>query len=225
LSERRGALIELGEGVYTVPEIARILRPTMTESKLRYWLDEGLLGEPIRRGSRGIPHLLSFRQLLRARTIRDLREKLRFPLQKVRPVIQDLAEVAFLSGEQWHNLDFFWTPEGEIGVSDGDYTYEVKTRQLMISEAVLPELQSIVREARKDWVQGEVAIKDFPRLVSNPRIVAGSPTIRETRIETSVVAYFAQALGVEKVLELYPHLDEDAVLQAMHFEGAQPLAA
>jgi len=140
-------------------------------------------------------------------------------------VIQDLAEVAFLSGEQWHNLDFFWTPEGEIGVSDGDYTYEVKTRQLMISEAVLPEIQSIVREARKDWVQGEVAIKDFPRLVSNPRIVAGSPTIRETRIETSVVAYFAQALGVEKVLELYPHLDEDAVLQAMRFEGAQPLAA
>ena len=74
-------------------------------------------------------------------------------------------------------------------------------------------------------MQGEVAIKDFPRLVSNPRIVAGSPTIRETRIETSVVAYFAQALGVEKVLELYPHLDEDAVLQAMRFEGAQPLAA
>jgi hypothetical protein len=32
-------------------------------------------------------------------------------------------------------------------------------------------------------------------------------------------------LGVEKVLELYPHLDEDAVLQAMRFEGAQPLAA
>jgi uncharacterized protein (DUF433 family) len=224
LGRRRGALIELGEGVYTVPEVARILQPSMTEYKVRYWLDKGLLGEPLRWGSTGRPHLLSFQQLLRVRTIQELRERLKFPLQKVTPVIEELANVAFLNNE-WHNLRFFPTPKHEIGVSDGDNYYEVKTHQLMIPEAVYPELENVVREARRDWARGEVNIAKYPRLVSNPRVVAGSPTIKGTRVETSFVAYLVQSLGVERVLELYPHLDRDAVLQAAKFEGAKPLAA
>ena len=224
MGRRRGALIELGEGVYTVPEVARILQPNMTEYKVRYWLDKGLLGKPLRWGSTGRPHLLSFQQLLRVRTIQELRERLKFPLQKVTPVIEELANVAFLNKE-WHNLRFFPTPKHEIGVSDGDNYYEVKTHQLMIPEAVYPELQNVVREARKDWARGEVDIAKYPRLVSNPRVVAGSPTIKGTRVETSFVAYLVQSLGVERVLELYPHLDRDAVLQAAQFEGAKPLAA
>ena len=224
MSERRGALIALGEGAYTVPEIARILQPNMTVDRVRYWLHKGLLGEPLRWGSTGRPHLLSFEQLLRVRTIQDLREKLEFPLQKVTPVIEELSALVFLN-KDWYNLRFFPTPKGEIGVHDGDFTYEVMTHQLMIPEAVLPELENIVREARKDWVRGEVGIQDYPRLVSNPRIVAGSPTIKGTRVETSFIAYLAEGLGVERVLELYPHLDREAVVQAAKFEGAEPLAA
>ncbi len=219
MSENR-QLVALGEGVYTVPEAARILRPNMTEDRLRYWLNEGLLGEPVRRGYRGRPHLLSFKQLLRARTIRNLRGKLRFPLQKVRPVIKELSEAAFLSGKEWHALDFVWTPEGEIGVYDGgDYVYEVRTGQLMIPRALLPELQEIAREARKDWVRGEVGIANHPRLVSNARIVAGSPTIRGTRIETSFIAYVVGQFGVEETLKMYPYLDREAVEEAADFEG------
>jgi uncharacterized protein (DUF433 family) len=221
LSERRGALIALGEGVYTVPEIARILQPNMTEYKVRYWLvEKRLLGEPLRWGSTGRPHLLSFQQLLKVRTIQELREKLKFPLQKVTPVIEELADVAFLNKE-WQNLRFFPTPNNEIGVSDGDQYYEVKTHQLMLPEAVYPELENVVREARRDWARGEVDIADYPRLVSNPGIVAGSPTIKGTRVETSFVANLVQSLGVERVLELYPHLDTDALLQAAKFEGAK----
>jgi hypothetical protein len=47
MGERGGTLIALGEGVYTVPEIARILQPNMTEYKVRRWLHKDLLGEPI----------------------------------------------------------------------------------------------------------------------------------------------------------------------------------
>ena len=224
MSERRGALIALGEGAYTVPEIARILQPNMTVDRIRYWLHKGLLGEPLRWGSAGRPHLLSFEQLLRVRTIQDLREKLKFPLQKVTPVVEELSDVVFFD-KDWHELRFFPTPKNEVGVSDGDRYYEVKTHQLMIPEAVLPELESIVRGARRDWARGEVGIQDYERLVSNPRIVAGSPTIKGTRVETSFVAYLVQALGVERVLELYPHLDRDAVLQAANFEGIEPPAA
>jgi uncharacterized protein (DUF433 family) len=74
-------------------------------------------------------------------------------------------------------------------------------------------------------VQGEVAINDYPRLVSNPRIVAGSPTVRGTRVQTSFIAYLVQSLGVERVLELYPYMDREAILQAANFEGATPQAA
>lgn len=227
MGARRGVLIALGEGIYTVPEMARILRPTMTEDKLRYWLNEGLLGEPIRRGYRGRPHLLSFRQLLQARTIQHLRETLGFPLQKVRPVIGEISGLVFprlFDESDGPEPRFIRTPEGEIGVFDGSQTYELVNQQLMISEAVIPELNNILRETKRDWERGEVPIERFPRLVSNAGIVAGSPTIKGTRIETSSVGYLVESLGVNRVLKLYPHLDRDAVLQAAEFEGAMPLA-
>ncbi|MEJ7820423.1 MAG: hypothetical protein WKF44_08985, partial [Rubrobacteraceae bacterium] len=124
MGARRGTLIALGEGIYTVPEMARILQPTMTEDKLRYWLNEDLLGDPIRRGFRGRPHLLSFRQLLQARTIQHLRDALEFP--------------QLFDETDGPEPRFIRTPEGEIGVFDGSRTYELVNRQEMISEAVIP---------------------------------------------------------------------------------------
>lgn len=228
MGARRGALIALGEGVYTVPEMARILRPAMTEDKLRYWLNEGLLGDPIRWGFRGRPHLLSFRQLLQARTIQHLRDALKFPLQKVRPVIGEISDLVFprlFDETDGPEPRFIRTPEGEIGVYDGFQTYELVNHQLMLSEAVVPELNNILHETKRDWERGEAPIKEFPRLVSNPGVVAGSPTIKGTRIETSFIAYLVQSLGVGRVFELYPYLDRDAILDAAKFEGAEPFAA
>lgn len=228
MGARRGTLIALGEGIYTVPEMARILQPTMTKDKLRYWLNEDLLGDPIRRGFRGRPHLLSFRQLLQARTIQHLRDALEFPLQKVRPVIGEISDLEF--PQLFDETDgpeprFIRTPEGELGVFDGSRTYELVNRQEMISEAVIPELNNILHETKRDWERGEAPIEEFPRLVSNPGVVAGSPTIRGTRIETSFVAYLVQSLGIERVFELYPYLDRAAIADAAKFEGAEPFAA
>lgn len=227
MGARRGPLIALGEGVYTVPEIERILQPNMTKYKVRRWLRKGLLGEPIRWGSTGRPHLLSFQQLLKVRTIQELRES-GIPLQRITPAIKILSSRIFehLFSEEWHELMLFSTNGRMLGVADdrGEVAIEVETGQRIMPET-LAELNHYLRKTRDDWERREIQIERFPRLVSNAGIVAGSPTIKGTRIETSVVAYFAQALGVEKTLELYPHLDRDAVQQAMSFEGAKPLAA
>ena len=66
----------LGEGVFTVSEVCRVLQPTMTPRKVHYWLDTGLLSEPVRWGGRGFPTLLNFRQLLQIRTVQRLRDEL-----------------------------------------------------------------------------------------------------------------------------------------------------
>lgn len=203
MGARHGTLIALGEGVYTVPEVTRILQPTMNVHKVRYWLHKGLLGEPIRRGSRGRPYLLSFEQLLKVRVIQDFRETLKLPLQRVTPAIARLSDVPF-TGKDWHELHFFRTDGGRIGVSDSGQTYEVETDQLVIPEAVLPKLADIAREARRDWARGVMNIRNYSHLVSNPRIVAGSPTIKGTRVETSFVAHMVESLGLDRVLELYP---------------------
>lgn len=231
MGARRGPLIALGEGVYTVPEIARILQPTMNQSKLRYWLNEGLLGEPIRRGYRGRGHLLSFKQLLQARTIQHLRDTLEFPLQKVRPVIDEISSLVFprlFTEDDESEVRFVKTPNREIGVNVGSQTYELRTGQQVLSETVIPELNEILTEARRDWESEEVPIKRFPHLVSSPHVKSGSPTIKGTRLETADIAYMSQNLGVERVLELYPQLDSEDVSEAVRFqglEGATSLAA
>src|ERR671917_1029828 len=115
MSGRSGTLIALGEGVYTVAEIARILQPNMTEYKVRRWLHKDLLGNPIRWGSTGRPHLLSFQQLLKVRTIQELRES-GVPLQRITPAVKILSSRIFdhLFSEEWHELMLFYTDAGRL---------------------------------------------------------------------------------------------------------------
>jgi uncharacterized protein (DUF433 family) len=223
---RRGTLIALGEGVYTVPEVARILQPNVSEYKIRRWLHKDLLGEPIRWGSTGRPHLLSFEQLLKVRTIQRLRES-GFPLQRITPAIRRLSSYLFehLFDEQWYELRFFRSEGGGIGVADSrGNAIEIVTGQWIMPEA-LDELENYLRETREDWRRREVPIERFPRLVSNAGIVAGSPTIKGTRVETSFITHMARSLGIDRVLELYPFIERDALLQALEFEDVKPLTA
>ena len=223
---RRGPPIALGEGVYTVPAIERILQPEMTVYKVRRRLHKGLLGEPIRWGSPGRPHLLSFEQVLKGRTIQRLRAS-GFPLQKITPAIRKLSSYLFehLFDEEWYELKFVHSAKGNIAVADSrGRVIEVETGQWILPET-LSELGEYLRKTREDWERREIEIERFPRLVSNAGIVAGSPTIRGTRVETSFIAHMARSLGVDKVLDLYPFVDRDALEQAIEFEGVQPLAA
>src|SRR3954452_22571838 len=94
-------LIPLGEGVYSVSEVCRILQPTMTPRKVHYWLSTGLIsGGPFERGGRGRPTLLAFRQLLEIRTVQHLRDELKVPLPTVRFAFAWILEHIFDRGEE-----------------------------------------------------------------------------------------------------------------------------
>lgn len=227
MSSRRAGLVALGEGVYTVAEISRIFQPTMTPRKVHYWLKKGIIGEPVRPGGPGKPTLLSFDQLLMVRTVQHLRDNLDFSLQKITPAIQKLSSFVFqrLFDEEWYHLRFVKTPEGRIGVIDSrERSVEVDTGQLVIPE-VFPELEAFLSKTREEWERREVTIERFPYLVSNAGVIGGSPTIRNTRIETAFVAYLAEDLRFQELQDLYPYVEKEALVEAITFESVDKLAA
>lgn len=220
---RRRGLVALGEGAYTVAEIARIFQPTMTPRKVHYWLKKGILGEPLRTGSPGYPTLLSFEQLLMVRTVQHLRDNLEFSLQRITPAIEKLSSFVFesLFEENWYMLRFFESAGGGIGVTDGvDRTIEVDTGQFVMPE-MFPELENFLAATRRDWERREVSIEGFPHLVSNAGILGGSPTIKGTRIETAFVAYLAEDMSPEELHALYPYVAEEALSDAVRFENLE----
>lgn len=220
MSSRRVGLVALGEGVYTVVEVSHVLQPTMTPRKVHYWLKKGILGEPIRPTRTGRPTLLTFEQLLKARTVQHLRDDLHFSLQKVTASIEELSGWIFerLFGQQWYELHFYRSPKGAIAVTDGSHDLEVGSGQFLMPD-LLPELDAFLIRTRQDWERRAVDIDGYPRLVSNARVLGGSPVIKGTRMETAFVAHLAFELVPEEILRLYPYIGEEGLHQALKFEG------
>jgi uncharacterized protein (DUF433 family) len=209
------SLVDLGQGVYTVPETCRILRPSMTPRKVHYWLDTGLLGEPLRRGSRGTPTLLRFEQVLKVRTLQHLRDELRFSLQAVRQSLEVLLRD--LVADNWYELRFFIAPWGHVGVVTSQGPIDLPGAQALLD--VPPALTNFVREMRTQWERRTLRIQGFDHLVSNAQVLAGSPTIAGTRIETAFIANLTEELSLAEIGDLFPYAPDGAIFQAAKFEG------
>lgn len=56
------------------------------------------------------------------------------------------------------------------------------------------------------------------RIVSNPDILLGKPTVKGTRISVELIlGWMANGWSVEDVLASYPHISRDDVLAALAF--------
>lgn len=225
MSSNQTRLIALGEGVYPVADVSHILQPTMTSRKVHYWLKKGILGEPIRPTRTGRPTLLTFEQLLKVRTVQHLRDDLHFSLQKVTASVEELSGWIFqrLFAKQWYELHFYRSPRGAIAVTDGSHDLEVGTGQFLMPD-LLPELDAFLSKTRQDWERRAVDIDGYPRLVSNARVLGGSPVIKGTRMETAFVAHLAFELASDEILHLYPYVDKEGLHEALDFEGYSPAA-
>jgi uncharacterized protein (DUF433 family) len=213
------SLVALGQGIYTVPETCRILRPSMTRRKVLYWLDWGLLGEPLRRGSRGVSTLLTFEQVLRVRTLQRLRDDLNFSLQEVRRDLERLLEFLTVVDSDWHEMSFIRSGAGDIAVvlPQGD-VLALPAGQIVMDQ-MLEDLTDFLATVREQWSSRQLEIADFDLLVSDAGVLGGSPTIKGTRIETSFVANLSLELTPSEILAVFPHVDENAIDQAAAFEG------
>lgn len=66
---------------------------------------------------------------------------------------------------------------------------------------------------------GDVA---FERINIDPKVMAGVPCIRGTRIPVAtVVGMVAEGMSVEEMLTEYPQLAEDDIREALHYASAR----
>jgi uncharacterized protein (DUF433 family) len=214
-------------GVYTVSQVCRILQPTMTSRKVHYWLDTGLLSEPVVHGHTGTPTLLNFRQLLEIRTLQQLRDNLNISLQRAREAYRYVLD--YLFADSWSELRF-------VRGVDGALVASIRTGESIVIPGgqgvwgdLLDDLNSFAQDTRTAWEARTLTIAGRPHVVSNARVQVGAPTLRGTRIETSTIASFAirgeyDQTTVEQVSETYPQLPAVAILDALEFEGCTAAA-
>ena len=214
------SLVALGQGVYTVPQTCRILRPSMTARKVHYWLDTELLGDPLRRGGPGVPTLLTFEQVLKVRALQHLRDELSFSLQAVRRGLEVLLRD--LVAPDWYEMRFFVSERGRIGVLTSEGPIDLPAAQGVL---LSPELTKFVHEIRKQWQERTLRIEGFTDLVSEAAVLGGSPIISGTRIETAFVANLSYELSGPAIRALFPDVEESAIDQAATFEGVTLRAA
>jgi uncharacterized protein (DUF433 family) len=223
MTDRR--LVPLGDGIYTVSETCRILGSSMTRRKIHYWLDTGLIsGEPIERGRQGTPTLLTFRQMLEIRTVQHLRDELGVPLPKVREAFAWILRHVFENGDE---ITFQRGPGTDIiaVTSDGDNTVIPSGQGAFPVKA--EDLTKDVAVARQAWIDRKFRLR--PHLVADTRVLAGTPTVEGTRIETALIASFADGAEYDddvlvSVASTYPHLSAEAIVEAMEFEGLRRVA-
>jgi uncharacterized protein (DUF433 family) len=219
--------VPLGEGAYSVATICRILQPTMTSRKVHYWLDTALIGKPLRSGGPGHPTMLTFQQLLRIATVQRLRDEFKVPLPRVRAAFKWILDHLFETN--WRELTFTRAVGGGIVVSAGHETMAIPSAQGVL-DSVLPDLNSYVLATRHAWELRILRIPKHDRLVSDARVLAGAPVVAGTRLETALIASFAEEgvaklSTVRRVKQTFPSLDEIAIREAFKFEGIQVLAA
>lgn len=217
-------LIALGEGVYTVSEVCRILQPSMTPRRVHYWLDTELIGLPIKWGRRGHPTLLSFQQLLRIKTVQHLKDELRVSLPRVREAFAFVLDRLF--ADDWNALSFAIGVRHEIVVRSLDERVSIPMAQGILPH-VIPELERYTFDTRKAWESRRLRIPHSQHLESNARVQSGSPVIVGTRLETASLAMFvegremASSETIGQIKRAHPYLEPLAVREALEFEGIE----
>jgi uncharacterized protein (DUF433 family) len=216
-------LMALSEGIYSVSDVCHVLRP-MTPRRVHYWLSTGLIsGPPVAQGGHGQPTLLTFRQLLEVRTVQHLRDELKVPLPRVRDAFSWILDNVFENGLE---VAFGRGPKREVTVTTEDgQSFAIATGQGVIPN--IKELNAEVHAARNAWTAKRLQISRH--VVTDTRILAGSPTLEGTRIETSIIAGFAEDgryddQVIDMVLRTYPRLNPKAVVEAFEFEGIAQVA-
>ncbi len=205
----------LDEGLYPLRRAAYICRVSV--QRLSYWIRTDLIRPHIHTSPPHVPPILSYNDLLAVNAIKRFRDQ-DLPLQKIRAAIKYLSK-ELEEDEKWYELKL---------VTDGD--------KLLTSLPISQNVRELVDATRYGQKLFEVVFADlvndlyttrelgelsrFKQFIDiNPRVQGGAPTIRNTRIPTSVIASWAKrGLPREEITSFYDGISQDAVDAALQYE-------
>ncbi len=62
---------------------------------------------------------------------------------------------------------------------------------------------------------------EFPRITRNPKIMGGKPCIRGMRVTVGMIAgQIGSGTSIEEMLEHFPYLEREDILEAIRYAGA-----
>jgi uncharacterized protein (DUF433 family) len=225
-SADRDRRVDLGAGAYSVAEVCRLLGAGVTPRRVHYWLATNLLSPPLRWGARGHPTLLTYRQLLEIRTVQHLRDELEFSLPRVRDAVAWILETLF--AEDWAGLTFKRGVDGSL-VAESQDGYAVVPGGQGVLEGTIDDLNDRMSDMRRAWEEQAFPIPGHRYIVANVRILGGAATVVGTRVDTAVLARFAEGetfdrAVISEIRRAYPRLKSAAIADALEFEGLRRAA-
>jgi uncharacterized protein (DUF433 family) len=170
-----------------------------------------------RRGPYG--RIYSFRDLVRLRTLGELRDRYRIPLQKLRETGQWLRE---RYSEPWSSLRFHVVGKGrsaDILFRDPDKASLISARRR--GQAVMPfELEPVARQTEEEANKLTERTGDQIGSITQNRYVLGNtPVLAGTRIPTAAVWDFhAAGYDATRILREYPRLTLIDIESAIAYE-------
>jgi len=64
-------------------------------------------------------------------------------------------------------------------------------------------------------------MSEFPRITRNPEVMGGKPCIRGMRVTVGMITgQLSAGTSVEELLEHFPYIDREDILQAIGYAGA-----
>ena len=205
---------------FTMEQAARVTG--VSERRIAYWDRTGVLSPSLSPAERVRgPHsrIYSFRDLVGLRTLGELRDRYRLPLQTLRVVGQWLRD---RYSEPWASLRFYVQGTGrtaDILLRDPESdTILSARRQGQVAIAI--ELEPIARRIEKDAAKLTQRTDDqFGKVVQNRYVLGNAPVLAGTRIPTAAVWNFHQAgYDTQAILREYPRLTAIDIRNAIAYE-------
>ena len=216
----RRTILPLGEGLYPLCRAAHICRVSV--QRLSYWIRSGLIHPHIHASPPGMPPILSYNDLLAINAIRRFRDQ-GLPLQRIRVAVKYISK-ELEQGERWHELKL--VTDGKklvVLVPTSQNILESKEKELVDAARYGQELFEVAFADLVNDLYADRELIESPRLKQfidiNPRVQAGAPIIRGTRITTSVIATLAKrGAASEEIASFYDGVSQDAITAALQYE-------
>lgn len=190
-----------------------------TVGRIRYWDRTGVLSPSLGSGRERSAYgrIYSFRDVVGLRTLVELRDRFRLPLQRLRLIGEHLRrhyETPWSSLRFYVNgRDLFFRAPGSDVMVSALPAGQVAMEFVLELEAVASRTEAAAEPLRRRKQS------DIGEIVQNRYVLGNRPVLAGTRIPTKAVwDYHRAGYGTGRIIELYPKLTPIDVERAIEYE-------